>query len=104
MLARVVSTTAASVVNTVQSKKAEYMQKRLDRMASKLGLSETQKTQVQALMQNHRTTMKPLRDEKRAIREEMKALDPASEDYADKLAGIANRKGALREPDYYCKR
>ena len=58
--------------------KAEYMQKRLDRMASKLGLSETQKTQVQALMQNHRTTMKPLRDEKRAIREEMKALDPAS--------------------------
>lgn len=75
--------------------KAEYMQKRLDRMATKLGLSETQKTQVQALMQNHRNTMKPLRDEKRALREEMKALDPVATDYADKLAGIANRKGEL---------
>jgi Spy/CpxP family protein refolding chaperone len=76
-------------------KKAEYMQKRLDRMSAKLGLSETQKTQVQALMQNHRNTMKPLRDEKRALRQEMKNLDPAATDYAEKLAGVANRKGAL---------
>ena len=75
--------------------KAEYMQKRLDRMATRLGLSETQKTQVQVLMQNQRNVMKPLRDEKLAIREEMKALDPATEGYAAKLADLANRKGAL---------
>ena len=76
-------------------KRAEYMQKRLERMSSKLGLSDTQKTQVQELMQNHRNTLKPLHDEKRALRTEMKNLDLAATDYAAKLADIANRKAEL---------
>lgn len=78
-----------------QEQKAEYMQKRMERMSSKLGLSETQKTQVQSLMQNQRNLMKPLRDEKRGLRKEMKALDPTAADYPAKLAGIANREAEL---------
>ena len=76
-------------------KKVEYMQKRMERMSSKLGLTDNQKTQVQTLIQNHRNTMKPLRNEKRALRQEMKNLDPAATDYSAKLADVANRKAEL---------
>jgi Spy/CpxP family protein refolding chaperone len=75
--------------------KSEFMQKRFERMSTKLGLSDTQKTQVQALMQNHRNVMKPLRDEKRAIRTEMMNLDPAAADYDAKVEDIANRESAI---------
>jgi len=64
-------------------------------MSSKLGLSETQKTQMQSLMQNQRNLMKPLRNEKQGLRKEMKALDPTAADYPAKLADIANRKAEL---------
>jgi len=39
--------------------------------------------------------MKPLRDEKRAIRTEMMNLDVTSADYDSKVEGIANRKSAV---------
>lgn len=73
----------------------EFMQKRLDRMSVKLGLSDTQKDQIKTLMETHTNTVKPLRNEKKAIRDEMKNLDPTSTDYAKKLADIANRKAEL---------
>ncbi len=75
--------------------KSEFMQKRFERMSTKLGLSDTQKTQVQELMQNHRNAMKPLRDEKRALRTEMMNLDATVADYDSKVEGIANRKSAV---------
>lgn len=73
----------------------EFMQKRLDRMSSKLGLSDEQKTQFKTLVETQENLVKPLRDEKKALRIEMKNLDPASTDYAKKLADIANRKAEL---------
>lgn len=75
--------------------KAEFMQKRFDKMSSKLGLTDEQKTKVQELMQNHRNVMKPLRDEKRAIRTEMMNLDTAAADYDAKVEDIANRQAAI---------
>ncbi len=75
--------------------KSEFMQKRLDRMSTKLGLSDEQKTQVQELMQNQRNAMKPLRDEKRALDNEMRNLDVAASDYDAKVEDIANRKSAV---------
>ena len=75
--------------------KSEFMQKRFDRMSTKLGLSDTQKTKVQELMQNHRNAMKPLRDEKRALRTEMMSLDTTDPAYDSKVGGIANRKSAI---------
>lgn len=77
-----------------EADKAERMQKRLDRMAKKLDLTDEQKTKVQALKLNSRNIIKPLRDERRAIREEMRALDTAAADYSSKLASIANRQAA----------
>ena len=75
--------------------KSEFMQKRFERMSTKLGLSDTQKTQVQELMKNHRNAMKPLRDEKRAIRTEMMSLDVTAADYDSKVQEIANRQSAI---------
>ena len=75
--------------------KSEFMQKRLDRMSTKLGLTDEQKTKVQEIIQNHRNVMKPLRDEKRAIRTEMMNLDTAAADYDAKVEDIANREAAI---------
>lgn len=81
--------------NMSESDRSERMQKRLDRMASKLGLSAEQKTQVQALKQNRRNEMKPLRNEQRTIRKEIRQLDPNANDYAAKLADAANRQAEI---------
>lgn len=76
-------------------KSPEFMQKRLDRMTKKLELSDIQKQHVQALIKNHRNTIKPLRNEKYSLRKEMRRLDPSASDYSAKLADIANRKAEL---------
>ncbi len=75
--------------------KAERMQKRMDRMATKLGLSEEQKTKVQALKTNSMNEIKPLREEQRALRTEIRNLDPTASDYTAKLADAANRQAEL---------
>jgi len=75
--------------------KAAFMEKRMERMASKLELTDEQKEGMKSLMENHRNAMKPLHDEKRAIRQEMMNLDPKADDYAAKLADIANRKAEI---------
>ena len=77
------------------AKKSERMQKRMDRMATKLGLTDEQKTQVQALKQNSRNEIKPLRNERRALRREIRQLDPNASDYASKLADAANRQAEI---------
>ena len=75
--------------------KAQRMEKRLNRMAAKLDLSDEQKTQVQALKQNSRNEIKPLRNEQRALRKELRQLDPKASDYSAKLADAANRQAEL---------
>lgn len=75
--------------------KTGHMQKRLDRMSTKLGLSDDQKTQLQALKLNNRNDIKPLRDEQRALRKVIRELDPSASDYANKLADSANQQAEL---------
>ena len=75
--------------------KTERMEKRLNRMATKLGLTDAQKTQLQALKQNSQNEIKPLRNEQRAIRKEIRELDASASDYSTKLADAANRQAAL---------
>ena len=74
---------------------AEMMQKRLDRMAEKLGLNDAQKQKVKALKENKRNSMKPLREQGKALREQMAQLDPRASDYDQKLAEIANTRAEL---------
>jgi len=75
--------------------KAAHMEKRLNRMATKLGLTDEQKTKVKALKQTSRNEIKPLRNEQRALRKEIRDLDPKATDYTAKLADAANRKAEL---------
>jgi len=78
-----------------EEQKSERMEKRLNRMAKKLGLSEDQKTQLRTLKQNRSNEYKPLRNEKRAISQEIRELDPNASDYAAKLADAANRQAEI---------
>ena len=73
----------------------EKMQKRLDRMAQKLGLSDGQKQQVKALRENRRNNMKPLRQQRRALRKKMAQLDPKATSFDQSVAEIANTKAEL---------
>ena len=78
-----------------EAEKSERMEKRLNRMAKKLDLSDEQKTQMRSLKQNRRNEIKPLRNEQRAIRKEIRQLDPNASDYAAKLADAANRQAEI---------
>ena len=75
--------------------RSERMEKRLNRMATKLGLSDEQKTKVQALRQNSRNEMKPLRDQQRDLRQKISELDPKDPKYTENLAELANLKAEL---------
>ncbi|WP_432696990.1 Spy/CpxP family protein refolding chaperone [Marinobacterium sp. YM272] len=70
---------ATSAVGMASSyEKGEY---RGDRMASKLGLSEEQQTQMKALWDEHREARKEMRDEMRDQRGGLRDLDPTSDSY-----------------------
>ncbi len=73
----------------------ERIQKRLDRMAKNLGLSDDQKQQVKALRENRKNNMKPLRQQRRALRKQMAELDPKASSFDKKVAEIANTKAEL---------
>lgn len=70
-------------------------EKRVEKMAQHLGLSETQKQQVLNLMTTHKASMKPLRDQKRALKRSMHSLDPNAADYMAQLTNLAEQKANL---------
>ncbi len=74
---------------------AEMMQKRLDKMAEKIGLSDGQKQQVKALFESKKSEREAKRAEYKALQEQMSQLDPTASDYDAKLASIANTKAEL---------
>lgn len=75
--------------------RTEMMQKKMDRMATKLGLSDTQQQQVKELMEGYKGAVKPLHEQKRALRKQMQALDPTSETYEQELTTAANQQADL---------
>jgi len=79
-----------------EEQRTERMEKRLNRIAQKLGLSDEQKTQFSVLKQTSRNEMKPLRNEQRSIRQEIRSLDINAIDYQARLADAANRQGELK--------
>lgn len=70
-------------------------EKRVEKMAQHLGLSEAQKQQVLSLMTTHKANMKPLRDQKHALRRSMHSLDPNAADYMAQLTNLAEQKANL---------
>jgi len=73
----------------------QHLQKKLERMTKNLGLDENQRQQVQAVMHEHRNTMKPLMEKKKTIRKSLRNLDPVSPDYDSQLATYAGEKSEL---------
>jgi len=74
---------------------AELVKKRLNRLATKLELSEDQKLQMQVVMENQMNTIRPLREQKRALRESLRNLDPTANTYDEDLARLAFEKSEL---------
>lgn len=70
-------------------------EKRVEKMAQHLGLSEAQKQQILSLMTTHKANMKPLRDQKRALKRSMHSLDPNAADYMAQLSNLAEQKANL---------
>lgn len=70
-------------------------EKRVERMAKYLTLSETQKQQVLALMTTHKATVKPLWEKKRTLRHSLHSLDVNAADYMAKLTNLAEQKASL---------
>jgi len=77
------------------AEKTEHMQKRLDRMATKLSLSDEQKIEIQALKQTSMAEIKPLFIEQRALEKEIRELDIGAIDYTETLADAANRQAEI---------
>ena len=78
-----------------EEEKSERVEKRLSRMATQLNLTDEQIDQLRILKQTRRNEIKPLRSEQRAIRKEIRQLNPNDNDYAAKLADAANRQSEL---------
>ncbi len=76
-------------------KRAQFMQKRMNRIANKLGLSDEQKAQWSALRKNKRNTLKPLREERKSLRKQINQLDPKASNYDSQLAELANTQSEL---------
>jgi len=70
---------------------------RMERMAKKLGLTDAQKKQMQALHEETRKTMRPLFRQKRENMRQMWKLDPDSRDYMAQVKKLAEKQGDLTE-------
>ncbi|HXH65491.1 MAG TPA: Spy/CpxP family protein refolding chaperone [Mariprofundaceae bacterium] len=70
---------------------------RMERMADKLGLTDAQKKQMQALRDETRKTMQPLFEQKRDIMRQMWQLDPDARDYMDQVKRLAAKQADLTQ-------
>lgn len=73
----------------------QHMQKRMERLTDKLGLSKEQTEKMQAAMKSKRDTREDFRGQMKAVRENMRNLDPTADDYDVKLAELAKQKAEL---------
>lgn len=67
-----------------ERKSSHHMMERMDKMSERLNLSESQKTEVEAIMKKYKPEH-DRQDERKAMRQHMMTLDPSSADYDVKL-------------------
>lgn len=70
---------------------------RMDRMAEKLGLSDAQKKEVEAVFESSRDKMRESHEQMRDLRKQMHALDPSEGNYMKEVSKLARRTGELME-------
>lgn len=73
----------------------QRMQKKMERMTEKLGLSAEQSERMKAAMKSKHESMKGFREQKRALHESMRNLDPTAADFDTQLEALANQKAEL---------
>ena len=83
-----------------RGKRGKHMMKR---MARKLGLTDEQKAEMKTLREAHREEMKPLREQRKAIRTSLEALDPAAADYDAQITVIADQQANLARQMFILK-
>jgi Spy/CpxP family protein refolding chaperone len=70
-------------------------EQRMERMAKRLGLSESQQQQFSALMQTKQASMSALRSQTKNLRQSMHSLDPSAADYNAQLSNLADQSANL---------
>lgn len=73
----------------------ERMQAQFDKIAAELELSESQKEQVQGIMQQNMPQMREIRRQSRDFKRELMSLDPDSPNYDDTVARLAEAQAEL---------
>ncbi len=75
----------------------QRMQQMMDRMAERIGLSEAQKKQADAMHKKLGEDMQALRDEKQEISKALMELEPESKTYANESKRLAKMTGSVSE-------
>jgi len=75
----------------------------MKRMIKKLDLTEAQQAELKTLREEQKAASAPLREEMKALRTEMKALDTSSADYDGQVAAIADKKANLTRQTFILK-
>lgn len=73
----------------------QRMQKKMQRMTEKLGLSPEQNSQMQTAMKTKHEIMKGFREQMKTVRDNMRNLDPAATDFDVQLTSLANQKAEI---------
>jgi Spy/CpxP family protein refolding chaperone len=69
---------------------------RFKKMQQELQLTETQSTEIQALMSNHRTELEPTREKSRELRQEFRALAKAETFDQERARQLAQAQATLK--------
>ena len=75
----------------------------MKRMAKKLNLTAEQQASLKTLREESKAASQPLREQMKALRTEMKALDTTSADYDSQVAVLADKKANLTRQSFIQK-
>ena len=78
--------------NDRQGRRAQMMEKMLD----KVGISDEQKTQIKSIRESYKPQLQQIRENGKSIREQKKALDPASSNYVASVQALFDQSSANR--------
>lgn len=70
-------------------------EKRLEKLSRKLDLNDQQKAELKTAFEQRQSAHQAHRDDMRSLHEQLRTLDPAAADYANKVADIKQKAGQL---------
>lgn len=76
-------------------KRQRTPEQRIEKMAKRLGLSDSQKQQIKILMEGRRAKMQALHQQMRASKQSLRTLDPSAYDFSSRLNNLADEQANL---------